>query len=204
MSAQHEQNTSTPETAPALSSRLPRSLRGYDRAATEVLFAEAATRSAELERQCAALREQMAELQEEIERHRVQEQLVGKTLIVATSHATTIKDKARHEAELFLSKARTELQRRTEQADRVDRHRTEAERDLVRLRRLAQEMQSGLEGFLTHAMEQLSASDEAEPQPAQVVPAPATLVTALEGAVEREQFGARNGADGVQVPRFEP
>jgi cell division septum initiation protein DivIVA len=202
MSVSKDKTTAT-DARPSLSARLQRQMRGYDRAATEALFGEAVAKQAELERECSALREQVGQLQDELERRQSQERLVSKTLLTATSHATTIKDKARQEAELFLSKARAELERRTAQADRAERDRVETERELVRLRRLAQEMQTGLESFLTGALEQLSSHERAAPpKPTQTADASEALVTKLEDALKQDGAEQPSGNGGVTAPRF--
>ena len=160
MSESQDQPASTHDSDVNLIGRLPRSLRGYDRAATGALFGEVASKQAELERECASLREQVTRLEGDLAHNRAQEQLVAKTLIAATSHATVIKEDARREAEEILSKAREEFDRRAARAERAERERVQAEHQLLRMRRLAQEMQTGLAGFLTRALDQLRPQEE--------------------------------------------
>jgi septal ring factor EnvC (AmiA/AmiB activator) len=151
-----ENSSGAPPTAEALSSRdLPRSWRGYDLAATEELLGELASKHAELERECGKLREQVAQLEADLAGHQRQEQLVSKTLLEASSHATTIREKAREEAELILRKASAELGERAALTERAEREQADAERELLRLRQLAQEMQQDLAGFLTQTLAQL-------------------------------------------------
>ena len=163
---EQEKSPSAPAADETQSSRLPRSLNGYARAATDKLVAELATRIAELEGECAKLREQAVGLESELARHRQQEELVSKTLLEATSHATTIREKAREEAELFLRKARDQLGEHAAEMKRAERERADAEHELARVRQLAHETQQGLAGFLTQTLEQLRPEPEpGEPQP---------------------------------------
>ena len=133
------------------------------------------------------LREDVAQLEDAFARLRQQEALISKTLLAATSHATTIREEARRQAELTLRKARAELEKQTALADRVERERADAERELTRLRELAQKMQSGLASFLTQTLEQLRPA--AEKGAAELAPAAGgqeALVSALEAALKRE------------------
>ena len=181
MSDSHDQPTSTLDSGPTSAAHLPRSMRGYDRAATDALLREVETKHAELERDCGSLRVQVAQLEEELSRLRAQEELVAKTLIAATSHATAIKEDARREAEEILSKAREEFDRRAERAERAERERVQAEHQLLRMRRLAQEMQNGLAGFLTRALDQLRPQEErATPE------APQSTGNGAAGSLETE------------------
>ena len=186
MSESQDQPTSTHGSEVNLIGRLPRSLRGYDRAATDALLKELTAKQAELEGECTSLREQVAQLESDLAHHRAQEQLVAKTLIAATSHATVIKEDARREAEEILSKAREEFDRRAERAERAERERVQAEHQLLRMRRLAQEMQNGLAGFLTRALDQLRPQEErATPEALQSIGngAAGSLETELEQEV---------------------
>ncbi len=185
-----------PGGAAGLTDRLPRGMRGYNRAATDALFGEVASKHAELELECGELREQIAQLEADLSRHRKQEQLLSETLLGATSHATTIREKAREEAELILGKARAQLGERAAATERAERERAEAERELLRLRRLAEEMQRGLADFLTQALMQLGPSAEpgtAEPHPSD--DADGGLVSTLAAALkpDDERWPGDNG-----------
>jgi hypothetical protein len=169
-------------TGEGLWSHLPRSWRGYDRAATEALLGELVSKHAELERDCGKLREQAAKLEADLTRHRRQAQLMRKTLSEATSHATSIREKAREDAELILRKARAEQEKR---AALAERERADSEREVVRLRKFAQELQHRLASFLTQTLEQLhpeSPTPVGEAPPAGDVQG--ALVTALEAALK--------------------
>jgi cell division initiation protein len=192
----------TEEQGTSLSSRLPRSRRGYDTAATDALLAELASKQATLEQECNRLRQEAAELEAELARHREQEHLVGKTMLAATSHAMTVREEARKEAELTLRKAQAERERRTALAGQIERDRADAERELLRLRRLANEMQSGLASFLTQTLEQLQ--PEAEARSAESPPAGGVqevLAGALEAALEQKGDEPRPWGGDVTSPR---
>jgi cell division septum initiation protein DivIVA len=103
------------------------------------------------------LRRRIDELEAEVERYREQEQLVSKTLLSATSHATAIRESARREAELTLRKARVESEKRK---TGVEQERDEARRELLRLRRITEQMRRGLSAFLTAKVEELQLEAE--------------------------------------------
>jgi cell division septum initiation protein DivIVA len=194
LQAKGKDSSGAPPPDESLSSRLPRRRRGYDRDATEALLGELASKQAELERECGKLREQVAQLEADLAGHRRQEQLVSKTLLEASSHATTIREKAREEAELILRKASAELEDRAALTERAEREQADAERELLRLRQLAQEMQQGLAGFLTQTLAQLR--PEARPATADQHPAAESegaLVSALEAALKQNDDEPRSG-----------
>ena len=91
-------------------------------------------------------------LERDLERYRSQEQLLVKTLLGATRHATAIRESARQEAELTLRKARVEAEKLKAGAVR---ERDDARRELMRLRRVTEQMRSGLSAFLTGKVEEL-------------------------------------------------
>ena len=135
-----------------LASLLPRSMRGYDCAATDQLLAELGSRNAELERACVKLRERTTALEAELARHLRDEQVLSRSLLAATSHAMAMREGARKEAELILRKAREQAAKQSEQ---VVVERGDAEHELRRLRALTQDVEERLAGFLTEALERL-------------------------------------------------
>jgi cell division septum initiation protein DivIVA len=143
------------------------------------------------------LREEVAQLEDAFARLREQEALISKTLLAATSHAMTIREEARREAELTLRKARAELESRMALADRVDRERMDAERELTRLREVAHEMQRGLASFLTQTLEQLREAETGAEELPSTGGVQAALVSALEAAIEREGEESRPGSSDV-------
>jgi cell division septum initiation protein DivIVA len=99
------------------------------------------------------------QFEDELERHRSQEQLLVKTLLSATRHATAIRESARQEAEATLRKARVEAERLKAGAERerddAKRESDDAKRELMRLRRITEQMRSGLSAFLNAKVEEL-------------------------------------------------
>jgi DivIVA protein len=93
-----------------------------------------------------------------LEQRRSQEQLLAKTLIAATNHAIAIRESARREAELTLRKARAEAEKLKAGAER---ERDAAQRELLRLRTITEQMKSGLSAFLTSKVEELRLETEA-------------------------------------------
>jgi len=129
------------------------------------------------------LRSRIDQLEGELERHRQHEQLVVKTLLSATSHATAIRESARRDAELTLRKARTEAEKRKAGAER---ERDDARRELLRLRRITEQMRRGLSAFLTAKVEELRLETEEElPASGQNAGLEAALGSAIEGHSSR-------------------
>jgi uncharacterized membrane protein YqiK len=120
------------------------------------------------------LRERVDQLEGELERHREHEQLVVKTLLSATSHATAIRESARRDAEITLRKARAEAEKRRAS---FEREQDAARSELLRLRRITEQMRNGLAAFLTVKMEELRLETEEE--------APAVHDAELEAALRR-------------------
>jgi hypothetical protein len=88
---------------------------------------------------------------------RSHEQLLAKTITSAMSHAIAIRENARREAELTLRKARAEAEKLKGGAER---ERDDAQRELLRLRRITEQMRSGLSALLTSKMEELRLETE--------------------------------------------
>jgi cell division initiation protein len=128
------------------------------------------------------LRRRIDQLEGELERYREHEQLVTKTLLSATSHATAIRESARREAELTLRKARGKAEKRKAAAER---ERDDARRELLRLRRITEQMRTGLSSFLTAKVEELRLEETEEaPTSAQDAELDAALGTAIEAQFE--------------------
>ena len=182
----------TAATAGGFSGRLPRSRRGYDAAATDTLLAELTARHAELEQECTRLREHIARLESDAGCYRLKEELVATTLLAATSFAMKTREAARREAELVLRNASARAVEDKAAIEHIARDREHAERELLRLQQLTQEMQSGLAGFLRSTLHELrpeseSNADAADASPAQAAGMEETLANALEAALQPEK-----------------
>lgn len=118
------------------------------------------------------------QLEADLSRFREKEQLLVSTLVSATSHATAIRESARRDAERILRKAGAKAQRKKAG---VERARLDEERELLRLRRITEQMRSGLASFLTGKLEELHL--EAEEQKPTAQPH-VELERALESVVE--------------------
>jgi cell division septum initiation protein DivIVA len=126
----------------------------------------------------------------DLEHRRSQEQLLAKTLIAATNHAVAIRESARREAELTLRKARAEAE--TLKAG-AERERDAAQRELLRLRTITEQMRSGLSAFLTSKVEELRLETEGTTDSGQ----DDELETALGSALEaRSTTGLHGSAPG--------
>jgi cell division septum initiation protein DivIVA len=140
------------------------------------------------------LRKRIDQLEAELEQYREHEQLVTKTLLSATSHATAIRESARREAELTLRKARAEAEK---SKSGVERERDDARRELLRLRRITDQMRKGLSAFLTAKVEELR-FDTDEEVPGQDQELEVVLGSAIEGQTAR---AAEAGQEPTSHPR---
>jgi hypothetical protein len=120
---------------------------------------------------------------------RSQEQLLAKTLMSATNHAIAIRESARREAELTLRKARAEAEKLKAGAER---ERDDARRELLRLRRITEQMRSGLSAFLTSKVEELRLETEEATNSGQ----DDELETALGSALEARSATGLHGSAG--------
>jgi cell division septum initiation protein DivIVA len=98
------------------------------------------------------LRRRIEELEADLSRLRAKEQLLVNALVSATSHATAIRESARRDAELILRKARAKARKRRAAMERA---RSDAERELLRLRQITEQTRRGLSGFLNAKLEEL-------------------------------------------------
>jgi cell division septum initiation protein DivIVA len=175
------------ESAAILASRLPRTRRGYDPSATDLLLATLVAENAELAQECLRLQEQIASL----EVNAVPDTLVGKAMLAATSFAMRIREEARREAELTLRNASSRAAGDRAALEQLARDREDAERELVRLQQLTRETRSRLTTFLTSTLHELRPDGQPdEPAKDDSHSAPAgldeTLASALEAALQPE------------------
>ncbi len=168
------------------STRVPRSKDGYEPAATDKLLNELGDRQAELMREREELRGRMEELEADLLRYEAQEQLLGKAILSATKHAETIREAARREAELILGKARREALSREAVSER---NRVLAEREVVRLRQITDEVQASLKSILAVSLEQLRVEVEADASSSQPASLDEALTVALETSLGDEGTG---------------
>lgn len=133
------------------------------------------------------LRERIERLEAELDRYRSQEQLLTRTMLSATSHAVAIRESARREGELALRKARAEAERVKAGAERK---RDEAQREMMRLRRITEEMRSGLAAFLTTKVEELRS------ETASATDQHGELDTALGSVLEARSATSAHGSAG--------
>jgi cell division septum initiation protein DivIVA len=132
---------------------------------------------------------QIGQLESQLEHRRSQEQLMAKTLISATNHAIAIRESARREAELTLRKARAEAEKLKAGAER---ERDAAQRELLRLRRITEQMRNGLSAFLTSKVEELRLETEGATNSGQ----DDELETALGSALEARSATGLHGSAG--------
>jgi cell division initiation protein len=172
-----DDETSDEQNRVSSSTWLPRSNDGYEPVATDKLLDELGGRQAELVREREELRGRIEELEADLGRYQAQEQLLSKAILRATKHAETIREAARREAELILRNARREVLSREAVSER---QRVLAEREVVRLRRITDEVQASLKSILAVSLEQLRVEAEADVSSLQ----PANLDEALTVALE--------------------
>jgi cell division septum initiation protein DivIVA len=124
------------------------------------------------------LRRRIEELEADLSRLRAKEQLLVNALVSATSHATAIRESARRDAELILRKARAKARKRRAAMERA---RSDAERELLRLRQITEQTRRGLSGFLNAKLEELQLEAE---QGISTADRKVELETDLESAVD--------------------
>jgi cell division septum initiation protein DivIVA len=181
-----EDQTSDERDQMSSSTWLPRSKDGYEPAATDKLLDELGVRQAQLVGERDEMRARIEELEADLGRNQAQEQLLGKAFLSAAKHAETIREAARREAELILRKARREALSREAQSER---QRVLAEREVVRLRRITDEVQASLKSLLAVSLEQLRVDAEEDVSSSQPANLDDALGVALETALEHEGAG---------------
>jgi cell division septum initiation protein DivIVA len=163
----------------SLLERLPRSVNGYDRGATEGILKDLLAAVSTARDEGAKLRERVQELERDLAEYRSKDELLVKTLTSVTSFASSVKEDAQRDAERILQEARERAERGV--AD-VEKRRADAEAELARLREIVERTKTELEAFLTATLERLH--QEAGP----ALPdegAEADLDRALRGAFEQ-------------------
>jgi cell division septum initiation protein DivIVA len=121
-------------------------------------------------------------LEADLSRSREKEQLLVSTLGSATSHARAIRESARRDAERILRKAGAKAQKKKAA---VVRARRDEELELLRLRRITEQMRTGLASFLTGKLEELhhEAEKQTEQPDAELERALANVVDARSKSV---------------------
>jgi cell division septum initiation protein DivIVA len=163
----------------SLLERLPRSVNGYDRGATEGILKDLLASISAARDEGERLRERVQELERDLAEYRSQDELLVKTLTSVTSFANSVKEEAQRDAERTLQEAR---ERAESELAGVEKRRADAEAELARLREIVERTKTELEAFLTATLERLH--QEAGP----ALPggsAEAELDRALRGAFEQ-------------------
>jgi cell division septum initiation protein DivIVA len=98
------------------------------------------------------LRRRLRQLEEDLAGYRSREELLDKKLQLATTYAARLTEEARRDGQIALRKARA---RADEILGDIERKRSRAERELLRLHQVTAETRASLSGFLTTALERL-------------------------------------------------
>ena len=98
------------------------------------------------------LRRRLRRLEEDLAGYRSREELLDKKLQLATTYAARLTEEARRDGQIALRKARA---RADEILGDIERKRSRAERELLRLHQVTAETRASLSGFLTTALERL-------------------------------------------------
>lgn len=108
------------------------------------------------------LRRRLSQLEEDLAGYRSREELLDKKLQLATTYASRLTEEARRDGQIALRKARA---RADEILGDIERKRSRAECELLRLHQVTAETRASLSGFLTTALERLRVGldDEAGP-----------------------------------------
>ena len=98
------------------------------------------------------LHRRLRRLEEDLAGYRSREELLDKKLQLATAYAARLTEEARRDGQIALRKARA---RADEILGDIERKRSRAERELLRLHQVTAETRASLSGFLTTALERL-------------------------------------------------
>ena len=98
------------------------------------------------------LRRRLRRLEEDLAGYRSREELLDKKLQLATTYAARLTEEGRRDGQIALRKARA---RADEILGDIERKRSRAERELLRLHQVTAETRASLSGFLTTALERL-------------------------------------------------
>ncbi len=150
-------------------------------------------RLSQLVHECEGLRGRVGQLEAEVGRYQKQEQLLSRTLLAAMSFAMKIRGEARREAELTLRNAHSEALRRS---SAVEQQRDQLEREMTRLRQIADQTQTSMSRLLASTLGQLqlqAIGDLPSPEAA------ADLEGALSAALQRSVHDESSPRPGVDV-----
>jgi cell division septum initiation protein DivIVA len=160
----------------------------------EQLGADQAT----VDREHDELRRHVEQLEAELERYRSQDHLMSKALLAATAFAVRLREDARREAEAALQKANAKARARVAKAER---ERRQAEREILRLRKLAEQARGGLSVFLTTTLSHLEVEERfdeeklQDPVETDTASEPVPKVAAARGGIEYRSAPAERAAD---------
>ena len=132
--------------------RLPRRPLGYQRRAVDGLLEEIASSFEDVWRERADLRDEIEQLEGELQRHRDVEEALRNTLLSAERMADELRAHAHREAGVIVAEARTKA-REIESATEAERERVRAE--IRRLRALQADVRTEYRAFLLAALERL-------------------------------------------------
>ncbi len=99
--------------------QLPRALFGYERSTIGELLDTMGARIRELVHERAELERRIGELEQELERNREHQRLIGETLVKAREEAEAIREEARQSAERDLQAAREQAEQIVAEADQA-------------------------------------------------------------------------------------
>ncbi len=132
--------------------KLPRSLRGYDRAAVSRLLDEVATSFESLDRERVGLEAQVGKLEHELSEHREIQGLMRDALVSAQRAADELKARTKQECDELLADARADA-KAIEEHSRVEREQTESE--IRRLKAAEREIRASYKILLHAALDRL-------------------------------------------------
>jgi cell division initiation protein len=132
--------------------KLPRRPLGYSRRATDELLEQIVASFEDVWRERADLRDEIEQLEAELQRHREVEEALRNTLLSAERMADELRAQAHRDAELVGEEARTRARDITVRAE-DERERVRAE--IRRLRALEADIRAEYRAFLRAALERL-------------------------------------------------
>jgi cell division initiation protein len=141
-----------------------RSLRGYDRPATDALLTRIAESFEDVWRERADLRDELERLEGELARFRELEVLLRNTLVSAERSADELRAQAHREADVILDEARVKAR---EIGGGAESERERVRADIRRLKNVEAEMRAEYRAFLVAALDRLEGDTEEREAPDQ-------------------------------------
>jgi cell division septum initiation protein DivIVA len=152
-----------------------------------------------LRREVHELRGRLRQLEQDLAGYRAREELLNTKLLLATDYAARVTEEARRDAQIALRKARAKAD---EVLGGIERERSRAERELLRLHQVTAETRASLSGFLTTALEQLRVPEDGAGPSASAADAEEALRDVLRRKLQTDEPPSRPPFSPNEVPNL--